>query len=86
MACWGEVWRVGAGVGAGRPKHFAYSEGDSVIVKVPATPPPRLHRDLVGDFRDIYLYGLREFGVRVNVPPTAGSRRGSSPGLYATSR
>jgi len=38
----------------------------------PATPPPRLRRDLVGDSKDIYLYGLKEFRVRVNVPPTSG--------------
>lgn len=42
------------------------------VVKIPVTPPPRLRGDLVGDSKDIHLYGLNEFGVRVNV--ATGSR------------
>jgi len=46
-------------LGLDDPRYFAYSEEDSMIVKISATPSPRLRGDLVGDSKDIYLYGLR---------------------------
>ncbi len=51
-----------------------------MIVKIPATPPPRLRRDLVRDSRDIWLFGLGEFGVRVNVATDSSVERRSIAG------
>ena len=66
--------------GLDSPRYFAYSEGDRLIVKVPATPPPRLHRDLVGDSKDIYLFGLKEFRVRVKVATDSREEKRSIAG------
>jgi hypothetical protein len=41
----------------------------------PATPPPRLRWNLVGDSRVIYLNDLKEFGVRVNVATDSGEEK-----------
>jgi len=49
------------------PKYFAFSEEDKDIVKIPAVPPPQLRKDLISDSRSIYLFGLKEFGIRVNL-------------------
>ena len=64
----GEKWvTLGLEWGLDGPKYFAFSEEDQEIIKIPCVPPPQLRRELIKDSRAIHLFGLKEFGIRVNL-------------------
>jgi len=49
------------------PKFFAFKEGEKNFIKIPANPPPELRDAILKDSRNIYLYGLHEFSIRIDL-------------------
>ncbi len=58
-----------------RTKVLCLQRGEKNIVKIPANPPPELRDVILKDSRNIYLYGLHEFSIRVDLVASSKVRK-----------
>jgi hypothetical protein len=48
-------------------KILAFKDGEKNFIKIPANPPPEIREEILKDSRNIYLFGLPEFIIRIDL-------------------